>query len=194
MNRARPQALDKIRRELVRRGKCLNPENRNAAWSLDMIRRLANGAAGVWTYREPGLSDLHHPHPVQKVRMALNDLKAAIEECKKAAGPHNAEHLNASALFLSQINGKLNFQIIDAALDWAFNAGTPLPAKRPPDNRYRYFIYELENICRSVDLPTDDDDFIETVFQCQSVLPADLQKSKPRVKSVVLEYRKAPFP
>jgi hypothetical protein len=202
MSQARAQAIDKIRRELARRKKHIDPENRDAAWSLDMIRRLANGATGVWTYREPGLGDLRHPHPVQKVRKALDELKAAIEDCKKAAAPHDGEYLNASTLFLSHIDRKLKasklsfgilFEIFDAALDWALNAGNALPAKRPPDNRYRYFIYELENICRSVGLPTDDEDFIEIVYQCQAVLPTELQKSPPRVKSLVLEYRKAPI-
>ena len=65
----RTEAVEKIHREFARLGKDISGDNHEALWSLDMIGRLACNAAGVWTYREPGLQDRHHP--IQKVKRAL---------------------------------------------------------------------------------------------------------------------------
>lgn len=138
---------------------------------------------------ESGLGDRRHP--IQKVCKARDELKAAIKNCKKTAGPHDAEHLNASTL-LSLSNVKKGLRIIDGAIDGVLNAGNALPAKRPPDKLFNHFLYELEIICRSVDLPVNDDDFIDFVCRCQRVLPPAMRKTKPRVKNRVLDYRKCP--
>jgi hypothetical protein len=150
-----------------------------ATYALERLERLIDGAPGPWRYRTAGAQG--HKHPIQKIKVQIERLGAAFNECHHFAETHaKTDEVNACQNFLDRVSdytglqpGEL-IQLLEIAADSSLNLGQPRTESAPVKLRRDAFILNLFLLVRAhkqsfkIDA---DDGFLGLLFSCQRLLP-----------------------
>jgi hypothetical protein len=168
-----------------------------AAYALERLERLIDGAPGPWCYQTAG--GRGRKHPIQKIKVQIGRLGAAFNECHHFADTHaKTDEVNACQNFLDRISdytglqpGEL-IQLLELAADSSLNLGQPRAESAPVKLRRDAFVLNLFLLVRAhkqsfkIDA---DDGFLELLFSCQRLLPKADRESREELRDRIAAVR-----